>query len=170
MGNRQVSKLLLVAAALYPPLAAAEEPRNWFNDPFLVLSASVPNCPEPLGPRISERERLQQSHHRAEKGTSCWLQGLCTRPNAVEYDLPIAESIKAAWSQHAEFEPSSVWLTVQGRIVYFEGCSSNVHLAEALEKLGREVPFALQAIASIMAPQDKRPPYRTWAAADGAAR
>ena len=48
--------------------AAAQELRNWFDDPFFQLTAAVAACPEPAGPRSTEAERLAQSMIEEAKG------------------------------------------------------------------------------------------------------
>lgn len=168
---RLFGKLFLSALAAAAGVAfAAEELKNWFNDPFVQLSHAVAGCPEPRGPRMSAADRLSQSHHRAERGTTCWLRGECERPNAYEYDAAIAEQIAAAWKQHPELQQSSIWLTVQGRIVFLDGCASRPGFAEDLERLGRSVPRVALVIARVTASTAGRLPYPPFNPASAAAR
>src|SRR5260221_13668671 len=116
--------LLLVALA-WPvpgPAQTGPERKNWFNDPFFQISNALPACPVPVGPLVTEDERRVQSHHRAEKGTTCWLAGKCERPNFYAYDADIAEAIRSALKTANPFARSTLWVTVQGRVVYIEGC------------------------------------------------
>ena len=116
-----------------------------------------------MGPRITAAERLKQSHHRVERGTSCWLQGICERANAFDYDADIAERLKNEWRQHPEFGASTIWVTVQGRVVYLEGCTASDNVAERLEAFARGLPQVMQAVASVSNPKAPRTPYSTWA-------
>lgn len=129
---------------------------NRFGDPFEPLSADIAGCAEPLGPRISAAEARLQAHHRAERGTTCWLSGECSEPNAYRYDARIA----AVPALH----PSSLWLTVQGRVVYLEGCVAAADQGAALEAAARAVPDVQQALAIVAIGSAARPPYRVMPA------
>jgi hypothetical protein len=142
------------------PNAAAEEPRNWFDDPFFQISSAVADCPEPAGPRVSAAERQEQSHRRAEKGTTCWLAKACDRPNAYAYDRDIARGIEEAVRRRAELAHTSLWVTVQGRVVYIEGCVARQSQGAEIEALVRQVPHVQQAIAIVTAHAGAKPPYR----------
>ena len=87
------------AALLLLALQALAEPerRNWFDDPFFQVSSAIADCPLPAGPFITEAERRVQAHHRAEKGTSCWLAGQCEGVSFYGEDAGIAAAFKAAW-------------------------------------------------------------------------
>jgi hypothetical protein len=76
--------LLLGATAAWPQGEPARLP-NPFGDPF-VQATSGSSCPPPLGPAYSEAERRVEAHSRVERGTTCWLAGLCAEPNAYRYD------------------------------------------------------------------------------------
>ena len=67
----------LVALALQPcggqsapPDAPGDERGNFFDDPFIQVTAGLPNCPTPPGPRITRSEIRAEAHYRAERGTS----------------------------------------------------------------------------------------------------
>lgn len=142
----------LAGLVLLPGLGLAQAPvlQNWFDDPFFQVSAARPDCPEPAGPRVTAAERQQQSHRRAEKGTTCWLAGEagCERPNAFAYDRDIATAIRQALrAQDALLVRSSLWITVQGRVVYIEGCVAGAGQAAELEALIRAQPHVQQALA-----------------------
>lgn len=134
--------------------------RNAFDDPFFQITNAIAGCPVPAGPFMTEAERLQQSHHRAEKGTSCWLAGRCDKPNAYAYDRGIADALRARLRQANPVPDSSLWITVQGRIVYIEGCVHDAAAAPALEALARSVPDVEQAIAAVSTQPGERAPYR----------
>lgn len=156
------SRLLLVALAMVAtaPCGAQDGLQNWFNDPFFQISAAIPDCPLPAGPFTDENDKRIQAHRRAEKGTTCWLAKECDRPNAYVYDHDIAEGLKAALRERGLFADTTVWVTVQGRVVYLEGCAVSESVVPALEAFARSVQHVQQAIAIIRTDPAARPPYR----------
>lgn len=156
-----------VLAGLLPllgPGALAQSLHNWFEDPFFQITSAVPGCPEPAGPRVTEAERQVQSHRRAEKGTTCWLAKECDRPNAYAYDRDIADGIRSAVRRHAAFPDTSLWVTVQGRIVYIEGCVARESQAAEIEAFVRAVAHVQQSIAIVTTLPATPPPYRLFRA------
>ena len=147
------------AGVLHAQARPAEELRNWFNDPFFQVSAAIADCPLPAGPFVSEAERRLQAHHRAERGTTCWLAGECDRPNDYAYDGDIATAFRAAWAAHAPVTRTTLWVTVQGRIVFIEGCAAEASATAALEAFARSLPNVRQAIANLRTDPAQRPPY-----------
>ena len=139
---------------------AAPERQNWFGDPFFQISSALPDCPTPAGPFITEAEKRVQTHHRAERGTSCWQAGQCTRPNSYAYDQDIAQAFRAALQRENEFADTTLWVTVQGRVVYIEGCARDDRIALALEVFARAIPDVQQAMALLYSPESPRPPYK----------
>lgn len=150
--------VLILAAAMVPGLAA-EELRNWFNDPFFPVRESLVGCPVPAGPFVDHKGFLAQSHRRAEKGTTAWLAGEALRPKAYAYDAEIAERLQRAFRDSRLFHPSALWITVQGRVVYVEGCVPAALAAATLESFVRSVPDVQQAIAIVRRGPAKRVPY-----------
>jgi hypothetical protein len=159
---RQLYVLHLAAAlALAPVVHATDELRNWFNDPFFQVTQAVADCPLPAGPFVDEQGRREQAHHRAEKGTTCWLTGECDRPNAHAYDEDIAASIKQSFADgHAFAANTTLWITVQGRVVYVEGCVRDASAEPQIETLMRSLPHVQQAIAIVRTNEKDRPPYK----------
>lgn len=152
----------LLQAAVWGLCSAqgVEARHNWFNDPFFQLSNAIPDCPVPAGPYITEDEKRAQAHHRAERGTTCWLSGQCDKPNFYAYDPEISDSLKTALQRPDIVNTSTLWVTVQGRVVYIEGCAANAALAEDLESLARAIPRVQQALALLRLPTSLRPPYK----------
>jgi len=140
--------------------SADDEALNRFNDPFEAVSADIADCPEPRGPRVTAAEARVQAHHRAERGTTCWLQGKCSEPNAFRYDAGIAAALRERLKGAAALKPSSLWFTVQGRIVYLEGCVARVEQGQELETLARGLPNVQQALALVRVGQSATLPYR----------
>jgi hypothetical protein len=151
-------KLLLVALLLAGH--ADDTALNRFNDPFEAASSDIADCPEPLGPRITAAEARVQAHHRAERGTTCWLKGECSEPNAFRYDEAIAAALRASLNQWPALHPSSLWFTVQGRIVYLEGCVERAEQAADLEARARGLPDVQQALALVRVGRGGAVPYR----------
>lgn len=137
------------------------ELRNWFNDPFFQISAALPGCPMPLGPLITEAERRAEAHHRGERGTACWLAGKCERPNYYEYDQDIAAAFRSAAAGKPDlFANTSLWITVQGRVVFIEGCVSTAAAAPKLELFARQLPHVQLAFAIVRTDASAAPPYK----------
>ena len=153
------SSLLALAATTGTGAQPSDEPSNLFGDPFFQASDAIPHCPEPLGPRLTVAERPARNHHRAERGTSCWLAGQCDRPNSYLYDADIAQALRAALPGEASFAGSTLWITVQGRVVYIEGCVRDTAVAPRLEAFAMRTADVQQAIASVYADLASQPPY-----------
>ncbi|GAP35252.1 BON domain-containing protein [Piscinibacter sakaiensis] len=165
----QVARQLVaaVAALAYAlPLAAGgadEALRNGYDDPHFRATRAIAGCPVPAGPYATEAELRAQAHRRAEKGTSCWLADdpSCTRANAYAYDREIAEHLRQDWRAHRRYADSSLWITVQGRVVYVEGCVARADDAARIEAAVRRLPHVQQAIAIVTTRPRQPPPYRT---------
>ncbi len=149
-----------LAVSLLLAGGTGDMPQNRFGDPFEAVSADLPGCAEPLGPRLTAAEARVQAHHRAERGTTCWLRGACREPNAYRYDAGIAATLRGRLAAAPALHPSSLWLTVQGRVVYLEGCVARAEQGPALEAVARGVPDVLQALALVGVGTAGPPPYR----------
>lgn len=164
MPRRSAREAFLVAllAGLTTAVAAGPERElhNAFGDPFFPISAAIAECPLPAGPYIDAAEQRVQAHHRAERGTTCWLAQACDRPSAYAYDAEIAAALQAALRERHPFTDTSVWITVQGRVVYLEGCVARAAQAAELEAFARAIPNVQQAIAIVRDDPHARPPYR----------
>jgi hypothetical protein len=158
--RRRLYLLALTAAGAAHSAQAGEDLRNWFNDPFFQVSASVPNCPLPAGPFTTESDRRVQAHRRAEKGTTCWLAKECERPNAYAYDRDIASAFQAAARARNPFPNTTLWVTVQGRVLYIEGCATEEAEIAKVEAFARSIPNVQQAIAIIRTDASARPRYK----------
>lgn len=153
--------LALGAAGAAPCLAQpADTLRNWFGDPFFQVTSALADCPMPAGPFVDERERRLQAHRRAEKGTTCWLAKECDRPSAYAYDQDIAAAFRAAVRQRRPFPDTTLWVTVQGRVVYIEGCAAHGGAAAQVEAFARSLPHVQQALAILRTDPSVAVPYR----------
>ncbi len=152
--------LLLFIVLVLPLQARAEAKRdNWFHDPFFQISDAVPACPMPVGPFVTEDQRLTDAHHRAERGTTCWLVGKCDRPNSYAYDQDIASAFKAGLKDNNPFADSTLWVTVQGRVVYIEGCATDKGMTQKIEAFARALPYVEIAVAKILFDRSAPLPY-----------
>jgi len=156
----RVACLIVLGAAVAGAAGSAEDLRNWFDDPFFQISSSLADCPVPAGPFVSEADKRVQAHRRAEKGTTCWLAGECDRPNAYAYDRDIAAAFRQAVADADRLPGTTLWVTVQGRVLYIEGCALQNSSVAAVEALARSIPHVEQAIAIVRTDPAAPPPYK----------
>ncbi|ALP65418.1 BON domain-containing protein [Paraburkholderia caribensis] len=146
--------------------APAGERRNWYNDPFFALSHAIADCPVPLGPMMTHAQMEDDAHYRVERGTTCWLAHQCTKPNSYLYDADIASAIRARFTSPHPFDGTSVWITVQRRFVYAEGCAPASFDRRALQQQLEAIPDVEQVFMRIAASPHGRMPYKTLAEPD----
>lgn len=157
-----LARFALIAALLSGSAQAAEPLKNWFDDPFFQVSSAIAHCPVPLGPLMTEAERRVQAHSRAERGTTCWLAKQCERPNDFAYSADIAEGLRTMVAANAKrFQKTTLWFTVQGRVVFIEGCAADRRAGPAIEALVMKQPDVKQAIARVRHGRSGPAPYKT---------
>lgn len=156
---------------------APGELQNRFNDPFFQFTTVIPDCPMPLGPLITAAEQVAQAARRAQKDVSCVQAGSCDKPNAFAYDADIAAALRKALNvtqlyTHSPLVNSSLWATVQGRVVTIEGCVAgdvplgfdHVFISRAIETMVMGLPNVVQGVALIRTSEQARAgaavPYR----------
>ncbi|WP_256354227.1 BON domain-containing protein [Variovorax sp. dw_308] len=135
------------------------ERRNWFDDPFFQIASGLPGCPVPLGPFYTEAERRMQMHSRLERGTSCWLEHRCEDSNAYRYDKVVAPRVRDALAAVPGLKRASVWVTVQRRWVYLQGCVPTRDLAVRLERAARGAKDVETVVPDLMVGTRGRAPY-----------
>jgi hypothetical protein len=156
-----VRKALISLALLLAGAACADDGsglKNWFGDPFFRLVEGVPNCPTPLGPLQTESEMKSESHSRAERGTTCWMSGACSQPNAYLYDPEIAKLVREKLRVEGD---ASLWVTVKRRFVWVEGCVTRAGQAAELENQVKALPDVERVFVNVMTGAAGKPPYRT---------
>ncbi len=131
---------LCLMSLLASPALAAGPVKNWFHDPFFQVRKQVASCPMPLGPFGTEEDMKAQAHSRVERGTSCWQAGQCKKPNAYLYDADIAKDLQRRFAKTRRFADASLWITVQRRFVYVEGCTRNKQAASGIDAFVRQTP------------------------------
>ena len=134
---------------------------NPFGDPFVQATRGLPGCPVPMGPAYDAAGMRQEAHQRAERGTTCWLEKQCTEPNAYRYDAGIAERVVQALRSDPRFEHSSVWVTVQRRFVYLEGCVADDAQGAALGRVVQALPEVDRVLPLLRVGSQGKVPYAT---------
>jgi hypothetical protein len=118
--------LIAVLAASAAVSRADDARENRGHDPFLHVSGAIAGCAAPPGPAETDQEWLDEAHYRIERGNSCWIAGRCRLSNSYDYDREIAESVtRRLNSLNASMqwrEKTSLWLTIQRRFIYLDGC------------------------------------------------
>ena len=108
---------------------------------------------------MTAEERRAQLHSRLERGTSCWLAGRCADSNAYRYDKALAPRVQAALAAVPGVRRGSVWVVIQRRWVYLQGCVPSRELAAALDRAARTVPDVEVVLPNLMIGTRGRPPY-----------
>lgn len=159
--------LAIGVAAQAQTASDAQTPRkNWYNDPFFALSDAISACPLPLGPLMTKAEADDDAHYRVERGTTCWLAHKCSKPNSYLYDDDIAAAIRQQFGGDAMLGGTSVWITVQRRFVYAEGCVSAGFDSAALQRRLEAIPDVEQVFVRVTADPRGALPYKTLAKPD----
>ena len=130
---------------------------NPFHDPF-VQATNGRACPAPRGPAYTETQRNQEAHYRVERGTSCWLAGTCSEPNAYRYDARIADAVVAALRADASLADSAIWIIAERRFVYLQGCAADAAQAARAVAIAKAVPDVQLVVPAIGVP-DETPRY-----------
>ncbi|MEX3923228.1 BON domain-containing protein [Paraburkholderia sp. BR10936] len=139
--------------------------KNWYNDPFFALSNAISACPQPLGPLMTKAEADDDAHYRVERGTTCWLAHKCSKPNSYLYDADIAAAIRQQLQGDALFAGTSIWITVQRRFVYAEGCAGPGFDSAALERRLAAIPDVEQVFVRVSSDPQGALPYKTLSTA-----
>jgi hypothetical protein len=166
----RLASLLLICMAVTQ--AHPEQPRiNRGHDPFFQISKAISACPTPLGPFETEKEWLDDSHYRIERGNSCWIEGRCRLSNAYLYDVEIADAVQRRlanlnFATHWR-EQSTLWLTLQRRFIYVEGCvAPGFDKHTFLTELAKTADVERVIDNTTIDPHAAQLPYRTLANPD----
>lgn len=130
----------LAVAAMAPALVLAQAtggppPRtNAFNDPFVQVTAALPQCAVPEGPLYTQEEVRELAHVRSQHGGSCHRVGRCRLPNSYLYDAEIIPRVQRYIREEGRFDDTSVWVLGERRLVTLMGCVRSQEQADALEK------------------------------------
>lgn len=137
----------------------AQERGNLFGDPFLSVTTSMPACPQPLGPAVTQAEVREQAHVRAQHGGSCFRAGRCRLPNSYLYDAEIAPRVALAIRQDGRFDDTSIWVAGERRLVTLMGCVQSAQQAQAAERMVLLIDDVMGVINLLMVGTQGNPPY-----------
>ncbi|HEY8047826.1 MAG TPA: transporter [Ramlibacter sp.] len=151
--------LYCVALALAACTASAQEPGNYFGDPFLQVTSGLPGCPAPRGPWITAEQARVQQHVRSQHGTSCYRVGRCRLPNSYLYDKEIIPRVKLYIHEDGRFADTSLWILGERRIVSIYGCVKTKEQAMELERTVTLVDDVMNVVPFVMVGTDGKPPY-----------
>jgi outer membrane biogenesis lipoprotein LolB len=157
MRMRRVAVAVLLAATATHAAEALK--LNPFNDPFLPATAGGRACPTPLGPAYTDAQVREQSHHRAERGTTCWLEGRCAEPNAYRGDARLAQAVVQALRADTALADTRIWVTVQRAFVTLEGCVGSAQQAARAEGVAKHVE-GVHLVLPYLALPNEAPRYR----------
>jgi osmotically-inducible protein OsmY len=143
--------------------AAAQERRNWFDDPFVQVTAALPGCPVPAPPGMTEEEMRAEAHVRAQHGTSCYRVGRCRLPNSYLYDKELIPRVAQSVRMDGRFDDTSVWILGERRLVTLMGCVRTPEQAEQMEKAVLLVDDVMGAINLLQVGTQGKPRYPTAA-------
>jgi hypothetical protein len=138
--------------------------KNWYGDPFFALSAAGPACPTPLGPRMTRAQADDDAHYRVERGTSCWLAHRCSKPNSYLYDADIATAVRKQLHDAPLLAGARLWITVQRRFVYADGCVPAGFDRLALQRRLEEIQDVERVFVRVTSDPRALLPYPTSAA------
>jgi hypothetical protein len=124
-----------LALGLCASARAAEEPTNYFNDPFLQVTGAIADCPPQRPTTFSPTELQGEAHSRSERGTRCYLSGQCRLPSSYDYDKEIIPRVRKAIDADGRFTDTSIWVEGRRRWVWLKGCVRTPAQAAALTKL-----------------------------------
>ena len=162
---RRISAACVTLMSFAAPNAHGDEIlRNWFNDPFFQVRSAIPDCAMPLGPYENEEQRMRETHYRLERGLRCYLEKKCSKPSSYMYDADIASAVRARFDASRRLRDSSLWVTVQRRFVWVEGCVRSPRGQRDIETLLQGTPDVEQVIVFVSADPRAPPPYRTLGA------
>ena len=149
----QTTRTLLAAVAFSGAIGTfAQTATNHFDDPFLRATSALPGCPVPAGPLYTPEQVRDEAHSRAQHGTSCYHSGRCRLPNAYLYDKEIAPRAVQYLQRDERLADSSVWIVVQRRIVFLQGCVKSREQAETMERSVGLIDDVMGVVNQLSAP------------------
>lgn len=157
---RTRSLALLLALVSLSLTASAQERQNYFDDPFLQVTAAVPGCPVPAPPGMTREELARQAHVRSQHGGSCYRSGRCRLPNSYLYDKELVPRVALYLQQDGRFNDTSLWILGERRLITVMGCLRSREQAQALERAIELVDDVTAVIDQTMVGTGELPRYR----------
>jgi len=112
-------------AFAFVALALAAEPNAEelvLRDPFAQATHGSAACPDVKPPYVTLERMHIIAHERAERGTTCALEGRCEPGGAYKRDPEINERVRAAVAAEGRFADTSIWVTTTRKFVTLQGC------------------------------------------------
>ncbi len=142
--DRHGVRALLCAIAAIAAIGAdaAETPsgESVLLDPFAQATRGYAACPETKPPLVTPERMRIIAHERAERGTTCALEGKCEPGGAYRRDPEINERVRAALAADRRFADTSVWVTTTRKFVTLNGCVRTKAQRRALVAFVQTVP------------------------------
>jgi hypothetical protein len=160
-GGARRGACLLAATFAVAGARAEEVVRNWFNDPFFQVRSAIADCPMPLGPYGNEEHRMRETHYRLERGLRCYLEKKCSKPSSYMYDADIASAVRARFEASPRLRDASLWVTVQRRFAWVEGCVASSRGQGEIEALLHGIPDLERVIVFVSRDRRSPLPYPT---------
>lgn len=156
-----MKRVLLAAActAAFLGPAAAQDKKNYFDDPFLQVTSGLPNCPVPEAPGMTEQELREAAHVRAQAGVSCHTSGRCRLPNSYLYDKEIAPRLVQFVQRDGRYGDTSVWALVERRYVYLKGCVRSKEQSDMLERAVGTIDDVMGVVNELSIGTQDKPRY-----------
>lgn len=140
--------------------SAPAQKKNWFGDPFFQVASGLIACPAPEGPLLTQDEERAEEHWRAERGTSCFEAGRCRLPNSYLYDKDLAPPVAAALAAVPGVQSASVWVTIQRRWVFLQGCVTTPAQITELQQAAQAVPDVEIVVPMLLVGTTGKPRYQ----------
>ncbi len=124
MTGRMVRGLFTAAIVSIASVARAADvpPGAVLLDPFAQATRGYAGCPEVAPPYVSQERMRIIAHERAERGTTCALEGRCEPGGAYRRDPEVNERVRTALAAERRFADTSVWVTTTRKFVTLQGC------------------------------------------------
>lgn len=147
------------AGPAFSQTLAPAQKKNWFGDPFFQVASGLAACPVPEGPLLTQDEARAEEHWRVERGTSCFRAGRCRLPNSYLYDKGLAAPVAAALAAVPGVQGASVWVTIQRRWVFLQGCVTAPAQITALQQAAQAVPEVEAVVPMLLVGTAGKPHY-----------
>ncbi|MRD46382.1 transporter [Caenimonas koreensis DSM 17982] len=140
--------------------ALAQDTQNYFDDPFLQVTAGVANCPVPQPPGMTQAELPAAAHVRSQHGGSCFRAGRCRLPDSYLYDKEIIPRVKIYLTQDDRYANTSIWAQGERRLVTLMGCVQSEQQSQEIERSVNLIDDVMGVINYLMVGTQATPKYK----------
>ena len=153
---------MLLATAAFAQSGDTDAPearRNWYNDPSSRCRGTWPNA---VAARPVDDPGRDDGRRALPRRTRHHLLARASLHEAefYMYDAPIADAVKAHFAGSDRLHGTSLWITVQRRFIYVEGCADTAFDQPALQRELEALPDVEQVFVRITDDPRKRLPYK----------